>query len=85
MAHNGLAQTIRPAHTMFDGDTVFAVALGSREQARPDPAIAMHRLSMIGATAASTLARAIVKAVRQARSLHGIPAAQDSMNHKNQG
>jgi len=85
MAHNGLAQTIRPAHTMFDGDTVFALALGSREQARPDPAIAMYQLSMIGATAASTLARAIVKAVRQARSLHGIPAAQDSMNPQNQG
>jgi L-aminopeptidase/D-esterase-like protein len=29
MAHNGLAQTIQPAHTMFDGDTVFALALGS--------------------------------------------------------
>ena len=28
MAHNGIALTIRPAHTMFDGDTIFALALG---------------------------------------------------------
>jgi L-aminopeptidase/D-esterase-like protein len=83
MAHNGLAQAIRPAHTMFDGDTVFALALGSHEQSRPDPAMAMYQLSMIGATAASTLARAIVKAVRQATALHGIPAAQDGTGSQN--
>jgi len=84
MAHNGLAQTIRPAHTMFDGDTVFALALGSAEQERPDPSMAMHQLSMIGATAASTLARAIAKAVQQATTLHGIPAAQDGKNSQSQ-
>ncbi len=76
MAHNGLAQTIRPAHTMFDGDTVFALALGPRSTPRPDPAIAAQQLSMLGAAAAATLARAIVKAVRHAGDLHGIPAAR---------
>ncbi len=77
MAHNGLAQVVQPAHTMFDGDTIFALALGPRSQARSDPAIAAQRVSMIGAASATTLARAILKAVRQASDLHGIPAARN--------
>ena len=53
MAHDGLARAIRPAHTMFDGDTVFALSLG--EQA--------GNLSAIGAAAAVVTARAIRNAV----------------------
>jgi L-aminopeptidase/D-esterase-like protein len=75
MAHNGLAQTLRPAHTMFDGDTVFALALGARADRQSDPDSAAVQTSMIGAAAASVLARAIVKAARSASELHGIPAA----------
>lgn len=75
MAHNGLAQTLRPAHTMFDGDTVFALALGERPERLSDPDSAAVQTSMIGAAAASVLARAIVKAARNASELHGIPAA----------
>ncbi|HJT58526.1 MAG TPA: P1 family peptidase [Ktedonobacteraceae bacterium] len=75
MAHNGLAQVIRPAHTMFDGDTIFALALGSRPQMRPDMATAAFQVSMIGEAATATLGRAIVKAVRHAVPLHGVPAA----------
>jgi len=72
MAHNGLAQAIRPAHTMFDGDTIFALASRSAPQTQPDPL----QTSMIGAAAADALARAIVKAIRNASALHGVPAAQ---------
>lgn len=75
MAHNGLALTLRPAHTMFDGDTVFTLALGERATRQGDPDSAAIQTSMIGATAATVLARAIVKAVRHAGELHGIPAA----------
>ncbi len=75
MAHNGLAQVIRPAHTMFDGDTIFALALGLRPQMQPDMATAASQVSMIGEAAAVTLGRAIVKAVRNATPLHGVPAA----------
>jgi len=75
MAHDGMAQVIRPAHTMFDGDTIFALALGSRSQAKPDPTMSASYVSMIGVAAASTLARAIVKAIRNATDLHGVPAA----------
>jgi L-aminopeptidase/D-esterase-like protein len=80
MAHNGLAQTLRPAHTMFDGDTVFALALGERAERQSDPDSAAIQTSTIGAAAASVLARAIVKAVRHASDLHGIPAARAESN-----
>jgi L-aminopeptidase/D-esterase-like protein len=65
MAHDGIAQVVRPAHTMFDGDTVFALALGPGLREKPHITGALQT-SMIGATAANTLARAIVKAVRNA-------------------
>ncbi len=74
MAHNGLAQAIRPAHTMFDGDTVFALSLGPSSQTLLNSQIAAALVSAIGAAAAVTLARAIVKAARHATTLHGIPA-----------
>ncbi len=75
MAHDGIAQTIRPAHTMFDGDTVFALALGQKSQITTNSTIAASQVSTIGAAAAATLARAIIKAVRLATELHSIPAA----------
>jgi L-aminopeptidase/D-esterase-like protein len=74
MAHDGLAQSIRPAHTMFDGDTVFALALGPSSQTLHSSPLAAAQVSTIGAAAAATLARAIVKAVRHATTLHGVPA-----------
>jgi L-aminopeptidase/D-esterase-like protein len=75
MAQNGLAQAIRPAHTMFDGDTVFALALGQPPATAEDGAAQALQTSLIGAAAASTLARAIVKAILSATSLHGVPSA----------
>ncbi len=75
MAHNGLAQVIRPAHTMFDGDTVFALVLGKRPQRPVDAADTTLQVTMIGIAAAATLARAILKAVQSATDLHGVPAA----------
>jgi L-aminopeptidase/D-esterase-like protein len=64
MAHDGLARTIRPAHTMLDGDTIFALATGKR---RADP-------SIVGAFAAEVTAQAIVRAVQTARPAAGLPA-----------
>jgi len=58
MAHDGMARAIRPAHTPFDGDIVFAVAKGTGED-RFD-----HRdVACIGAAAADCLARAIARGV----------------------
>jgi len=68
MAHDGLARAIRPAHTMFDGDVLFALATG--EHGPGD-------VTVIGAIAAEVVAEAIVRAVRQADSLAGVPAMRD--------
>lgn len=75
MAHDGIAQTIYPAHTMFDGDAIFGLALGPKSQLMANSTLVASQVSTIGAAAATTLARAIIKAVRNATELHGIPAA----------
>ena len=67
LAQNGLARAIRPAHTMLDGDTMFALATGEKRA----------NISVVGAYAAEVVARAIVNAVRTASPLGGVPAAQD--------
>jgi L-aminopeptidase/D-esterase-like protein len=69
MAHDGFARAISPAHTMADGDTVFALATGTL----PGEGNAM----LVGALAAEVMADAIVRAATQATGLPGIPAARD--------
>ena len=54
--HDGMARAVVPAHTMFDGDTLFTLATGEREA--PD-AWAMHQLLQ---GAADVVARAMVRA-----------------------
>ena len=66
MAHDGLARTIRPAHTMFDGDTIFALATGQHEA----------DVNIIGAFAAEVFAETIMNGVRAAGSVGGLPAAR---------
>jgi L-aminopeptidase/D-esterase-like protein len=68
MAHDGLARTIRPAHTMLDGDTVFVLATGPKNV----------DVSLAGAFAAEVLAKAIVRAVRAAKPAGGLPAINDN-------
>jgi L-aminopeptidase/D-esterase-like protein len=71
MAHDGLARTIDPAHTMADGDTLFALATG---------ACGKHaEMTVLGALAALVTARAVLNAVRQARGLLAppLPSAHD--------
>lgn len=65
MAHDGLARTVRPAHTMVDGDTLFALATGGHKA----------DVNTIGAYAAEAMARAIVRAVLAAQPVGGLPAA----------
>jgi L-aminopeptidase/D-esterase-like protein len=68
MAQNGLARTIRPVHTPFDGDVVFAAATGTH----PAP-----HLAILGSIAADVLATAIERSVLQATALGGLPSAAD--------
>ncbi|MEZ4616575.1 MAG: P1 family peptidase [Caldilineaceae bacterium] len=67
MAHDGLARSICPVHTMTDGDIVFALSLGEE---RGDA-------SLVGAVAAEVLAKAVVRAVQAAETLFGVPAVRD--------
>jgi L-aminopeptidase/D-esterase-like protein len=64
MAQDGLARCIRPAHTMLDGDTIFALSTGKK---RAD-------VSTVGAWAAEVLALAILNAIRAAQPAGGLPA-----------
>ncbi len=64
MAQDGLARAIRPAHTPFDGDTVFALSTGQTgSEAAIDPLV----LTRLGAIAADCLARAIARGVHASR------------------
>ncbi len=64
MAHDGLARAIRPAHTMFDGDTIFALSLGTETASSPD-AIGSAEVNTIGIVAAEVMAEAILQAVKR--------------------
>ena len=68
MAQAGVARTVRPAHTLFDGDTLFALATGRR---RVD-------VNIVGAFAAEVTAQAIVRAVRTARPAAGLPGLAEA-------
>ncbi len=69
MAQDGLARAVQPAHTPYDGDTLFALATGTWE-GRPD-------ILTIGETAAQVTAEAILRAVLSAESVAGYPAVKD--------
>ena len=67
VAQVGIARTIDPCHTMYDGDALFALSSGDKEA----------DLNVLGATAAEVVAEAIVRAIRKAETLAGVPAARD--------
>lgn len=80
-AQDGLARAIRPAHTMFDGDTVFAVATRARPMTPADgpfgPVGRAGALDRLCTAAAEVFARAIVHGVLAASSLAGLPSYGD--------
>jgi len=69
MAHDGLARTIRPIHTPWDGDTVFSLSTGGME--------IREAALVVGALAAEAMAEAVLRAVRSAVGWTGLPAASD--------
>jgi L-aminopeptidase/D-esterase-like protein len=71
MGHDGMARAIAPAHTVLDGDTVFALATGAR------PAAELPELVALQAAAADVVSRAIAHALLAARSVAGYPAYLD--------
>ena len=80
MAHDGLARAIRPAHTMFDGDSIFCMATGGREIPDTPGFFAAPKaaaLNELGRAAADTFARAVMHAILAARSAYGFAAFAD--------
>ncbi len=67
MAHNGLAKTIHPVHTMSDGDTIFAIATGGVDAS----------VNLVGTLSVEVLAEAVVNAILSAKGAGGVPAYQD--------
>ena len=67
MAQDGLARTVRPAHTMLDGDTIFAIATGRRSA----------DVNIIGAYGAEVFAQAVLRAVQKAEPAAGLPSAME--------
>lgn len=67
MAHDGLARSVNPVHTMGDGDTLFALATGASGREAS--------VTLLGALAAEVTARAVLRAVRAATGLNqtGLP------------
>ncbi len=68
MAQDGLARAIRPIHTPFDGDTVFALSTGAGATATP------AMLLQLGSAAADCLTRAVMRALTMAEPLGGVPS-----------
>lgn len=74
MAQDGLALAIRPAHTPFDGDVVFAISVAPPDAPRADDVA----LAEVGDVAIGVVAEAIVRGVRAAAPLHGLPAVGEA-------
>ena len=67
VAQVGIARTIDPCHTMYDGDALFALSSGDKEV----------DFNALGAAAAEVVAEAIIKSIRNAETLAGVSAAKD--------
>ncbi|MBL4936472.1 P1 family peptidase [Clostridium sp. YIM B02515] len=64
MAHNGYGRTIRPAHSMADGDTIFTMATGKTET----------DINVVGLLAARVVEQAVINAIKNAESILGYKA-----------
>ncbi len=69
MAHDGFARAIRPVHTPFDGDTLFALATGRQGRSHWPDAAQDWLLARCGTLAADCVARAVARGVFEAESL----------------
>ena len=67
MAHDGFARTIRPSHTQMDGDSIFVMSTGEIQA----------DINAVGILAADAVANAVIRGVKEARSLHGMLCNND--------
>ena len=74
MAHDGFARSIRPVHTSCDGDSVYALSIGSVEADQ----------DVVGTLAAEVVSEAIIRAVLSAESAYGFPSSCRRAGEKGQ-
>ena len=67
MAQNGVARSIRPVHTSADGDSVYAMSVGTVQA----------DMDMLGTLAADVMSEAILSAVKNAETAYGYISASD--------
>ena len=67
MAHDGLARAIEPVHTTIDGDVAFALSVGNVDA----------EIDVVGAWGARAMQEAVLRAVRTAESVPGIPSLSE--------
>ncbi len=67
LAHDGMARSIWPVHTMWDGDTIFALSKGDLNA----------DVNLVGIMAAEAVSKAIVRAVTEAETVAGVPSLND--------
>lgn len=72
MAQNGFARSIRPVHTSVDGDSIYAVSVGTIEADK----------DMIGTLSSDIMCKAIARAVKSAESAYGFPAYKDIVTNE---
>ncbi|MBK1813549.1 P1 family peptidase [Clostridium sp. YIM B02505] len=70
MAHNGFGRTMRPAHTMVDGDTIFTMATGK----------VISDINVVGLLSARVMEKAIINAIKSAESRYGFKSYKDKIN-----
>ncbi|MCK9217264.1 MAG: P1 family peptidase [Firmicutes bacterium] len=67
MAHNGYARTIKPSHTMYDGDTIFVLSQGKINA----------DISAVGTLAALAVEQAVLNGVKKAKGAYGLKSVSD--------
>lgn len=70
MAHDGYARTMRPAHTMVDGDTIFTLATGKVDA----------DINVIGLLASRMVEEAVIRAIEKAKTLHDVKCKNEVFN-----
>jgi L-aminopeptidase/D-esterase-like protein len=84
LAHNGLARSIRPIHSMLDGDTIFVVSPGWEKRVALEAVFPGEDVDRIGNAAADVLVRAILNGVQAAESIPEWPSYRDWLKARKQ-
>lgn len=80
MAHDGLARAVRPVHTPFDGDTLFAMATADWQAAAGGDIPRPWLIARVGSIAADCVARAVARGVWSAETLGPLKSAREQLD-----